>query len=51
MPMRIPDLRDWVLNDDPIAELEFGARELGPTFLDLLCVLKPLFHVSGKLRI
>ena len=51
MPMRVPDLRDWVLNDDPIAELEFWARELGPAFFDLFCVLKPLFHVGGKLRV
>ena len=50
-PVGVPDFCDWVLNDDPIAELEFWARELGPAFFDLFCVLKPLFHVSGKLRV
>ena len=50
-PVSVPDLSSWVLYDDPIAELELRARELGPAFLDLLCVLKPLFHVSGKLRV
>ena len=50
-PMSIPDFGSWVLYDDPIAELEFRARELGPAFFDLFCVLKPLFHVSGKLRV
>ena len=50
-PVGVPDFSDWVLNDDPIAELEFWARELGPAFFDLFCVLKPLFHVSGKLRV
>ena len=49
--MSIPDFGSWVLHDDPIAELEFRARELGPAFFDLFCVLKPLFHVSGKLRV
>ena len=51
VPMSIPDLSGWVLYDDPIAELELRARELGPAFFDLFCVLKPLFHVSGKLRV
>ena len=51
VPMSVPDLGDWVLNDDPIAELEFWARELGPAFFDLFCVLEPLLHVSGKLRV
>ena len=47
VPMRVPDLSSWVLYDDPIAELEHRARELGPAFFDLFSVLKPLFHVSG----
>ena len=51
MPMGIPDFSSWVLYDDSIAELEFRARELGPAFFDLFCVLEPLFHVSGKLRV
>ena len=50
-PMSVPDLSSWMLYDDPIAELELRARELGPAFFDLFCVLKPLFHVSGKLRV
>ena len=50
-PMGIPDLGDWVLHDDPIAELEFWARELGPVFFDLLRVLQPLLHVNSKLRV
>ena len=50
-PMSIPDFGSWVLYDDPVAELELRARELGPAFFDLFCVLKPLFHVSGKLRV
>ena len=49
--MSIPDLSGWVLYDDPIAELEFRARELGPVFLDLFSVLEPLFHVNGKLLV
>ena len=51
VPVSVPDLSGWVLYDDPIAELELRARELGPAFFDLFCVLKPLFHVSGKLRV
>ena len=39
VPMSVPYFSDWVLNDDPIAELEFMARELGPAFFDLLRVL------------
>ena len=37
-PMGIPDLGGWVLHDDPIAELEFWARKLGPVFFDFLRV-------------
>ena len=50
-PVGIPDFGDWVLHDDSIAELEFRARELRPAFFDLFCVLEPLLHVSGKLRV
>ena len=49
VPMGVPDL--GVLHDDPIVELEFWARELGPVFFDLLRVLQPLLHVSSKLRV
>ena len=38
VPMGVPDLGDWVLHDDPIAELEFWARELEPAFFDLFRV-------------
>ena len=38
-PMSVPDFGSWVLYDDPIAELEFWARELGPAFFDLFRVL------------
>ena len=38
VPVSVPDFSDWVLNDDPIAELEFLARELGPAFFDLFRV-------------
>ena len=51
VPMSVPDLGDWVLNDDPIAELKFRARELGPVFLDLFRIFEPLLHVNGKLRV
>ena len=37
--MSIPDPSGWVLYDDPIAELEFRARELGPAFFDLFRVV------------
>ena len=37
-PVGVPDFSDWVLNDDPIAELEYWARELGPAFFDLFRV-------------
>ena len=50
-PMSVPDFGSWVLYDDPIAELECWARELGPAFFDLFRVLKPLLHMSGKLRV
>ena len=50
-PVGVPDFSDWVLNDDPIAELKFRARELGPVFFDLFSVLEPLFHVNGKLLV
>ena len=36
VPMGVPDL--GVLHDDPIAEPEFWARELGPVFFDFLRV-------------
>ena len=49
--MSVPDFSDWVLNDDPIAELKFRARELGPVFLDLFRIFEPLLHVNGKLRV
>ena len=39
VPVSGPDLSGWVLYDDPIAELELRARELGPAFLDFLRVL------------
>ena len=38
MPVGVPDFSDWVLNDDPIAELEYWARELGLVFFDLFRV-------------
>ena len=51
VPVSVPDLCGWVLYYDPIAELEFRARELGPVFLDLFRIFKPLLHVNGKLRV
>ena len=45
-PVGIPDLRGRVLHDHTVPELEFSARELGTSFLDLFCVLKPKFHVG-----
>ena len=50
-PMSVPDLSNRVLHDDPIVKLKFWARELGPEFFDLLCVLQPLFHVGSELRV
>ena len=38
VPVSVPDLSGWVLYDDPIAELEFRARKLGPAFFDFLSV-------------
>ena len=48
-PMGVPDFGNWVLHDDPIVELEFWARELGPVFFDLLCVFQPLLYVGSEL--
>ena len=50
-PVGIPDLRGRVLHDHTVPELKFTARELWTSFLDLLCVFKPQFHVGRKLNV
>ena len=44
-PMGIPSFGYCVLDDHPITELKFGARELGTAFFDFFGFLQPSFHV------
>ena len=46
MPVRVPNLRDWVLCHDSVAEPEWLARELGTILFDFFRLIESLLHVA-----